>query len=68
VEATTENPEEAEQAAAPEQDTEPKKEKSKIETNELVEYSPDELQEVNKDILNAEITQLEGELQQGANC
>ena len=29
---------------------------------ELVEYSPDELSAVDKDMLNAEITQLEGEL------
>lgn len=37
-----------------------KKEKLKSEANELVEYSPDELQDVNKDVLNAEITELEG--------
>lgn len=43
------------------EDGEPIKPKAKAESTELVEYSPDELQDVNKDILNAEITQLEGE-------
>ncbi|KAJ9119749.1 hypothetical protein QFC22_003459 [Naganishia vaughanmartiniae] len=41
----------------------PKMEKVKSEPNELGEYSPDELQDVNKDVLNAEITQLEGKTQ-----
>ncbi|KAJ9102655.1 hypothetical protein QFC19_004764 [Naganishia cerealis] len=39
-----------------------RKENVKSEPNELVEYSPDELQDVNKDVLNAEITQLEEEI------
>ncbi|KAL7424908.1 Structural maintenance of chromosomes protein 4 [Cryptotrichosporon argae] len=39
---------------------EPKK-KAKHDSLELVEYSPDELQDVDKDILNGEITQLEEE-------
>jgi structural maintenance of chromosome 4 len=35
--------------------------KRKNDSMELVEYSPDELQSVDKEMLNAEITQLEGE-------
>jgi len=34
--------------------------RNKNETLELVEYSPDELRSVDKEMLNAEITQLEG--------
>jgi len=34
--------------------------KSKNDSFELVEYSPDELRSVDKEMLNAEITQLEG--------
>lgn len=42
----------------------PRRKKSKKVRNdnlELVEYSPDELREVNKDVLNGEISVLEGE-------
>lgn len=39
----------------------PKKRKRRAESDELVEFSEDELQEVNVQYLNAEITQLEGE-------
>lgn len=53
--------EDAGSTAEQQQDSESKIEKAKAETTELVGYTPDELQEVNKDILNAEITQLEGE-------
>ena len=38
------------------------KQKKRKESNELVEYSPDELRAVDKEMLNAEITQLEGKL------
>lgn len=38
----------------------PPRKKSKAEPLELVEYSPDELRSVDKEMLNAEITQLEG--------
>ncbi|KAK4685041.1 structural maintenance of chromosome 4, partial [Tremellales sp. Uapishka_1] len=40
----------------------PRIRKPKANPNELVEYSPDELQDLNKDFLNAEITQLEEEI------
>lgn len=40
----------------------PKRKKRKGDSMELVEYSADELRSVDKDLLNAEITQLEGEL------
>lgn len=36
------------------------KKKRKAESMEMVEYSPDELQSVDREMLNAEITQLEG--------
>lgn len=36
------------------------KKKRKNDSMELVEYSPDELRSVDKEMLNAEITQLEG--------
>lgn len=39
----------------------PPAKKRKNEPTELVEYSPDELRAVDKEMLNAEITQLEGE-------
>lgn len=53
--------EDGEPAAVEGEDNAPKKVAAKAESTELVEYSPDELQDVNKDILNADITQLEGE-------
>jgi structural maintenance of chromosome 4 len=40
----------------------PVKKRKNNDTTELVEYSPDELREVDKEMLNAEITQLEGTL------
>ncbi|WOO77651.1 Structural maintenance of chromosome0s protein 4 [Vanrija pseudolonga] len=43
------------------EDAEPKQKKSKNDSFELVEYSPDELRGVDKDILTAEITALEEE-------
>lgn len=61
AEDTAAKPEEGDSAAAEGEAVELKKVIAKAEPTELVEYSPDELQDVNKDILNAEITQLEGE-------
>jgi structural maintenance of chromosome 4 len=61
AEDTAAKPEEGDSAAAEGEAVEPKKVIAKAEPTELVEYSPDELQGVNKDILNAEITQLEGQ-------
>lgn len=54
------DPEEGEEASAPV--GKPKRKRRKAETFELVEYSPDELATVDKELLNAEITQLEGRL------
>lgn len=51
--------EDAEDAPAP---AESKRRRRKNETFELVEYSSDELAGVDKEMLNAEITQLEGKL------
>lgn len=48
--------EEAEAAS----DAEPPRKKRKNETFDLVEYSQDELRAVDKEMLNAEIVQLEG--------
>ncbi len=49
------------EAEAEDDDENPKRsKKSKANSHELVEYSPDELEDVNKELLNAEITQLEG--------
>lgn len=60
-EADAEKLEDAGPSTAQQQNPESRIAEPKAETTELVEYTPDELQEVNKDILNAEITQLEGE-------
>ncbi|KAL1408278.1 Structural maintenance of chromosomes protein 4 [Vanrija albida] len=59
--ADADNAAEAADGDAEADDAEPKQKKSKHDSLELVEYSPDELRGVDKDILTAEITALEEE-------
>jgi structural maintenance of chromosome 4 len=58
--AEREHGEEEDDAVQPEP---PRRKRQKNQPLELVEYSPDELSAVDKEMLNAEITQLEGENQ-----